>query len=1529
MNLHVLQTHESRADAQELMAVAKNIITPQSNRPVMGIVQDSLLSAFMMTSPGVTLDIAEMSNVMMWIEGATALPEPKVMTPEGPRWSGLQCMSMIFPKDFNWSTSIFQGQLLKGPLGKKALGRSHGSIIHRLYNDYGPDRTCQFINELQRINHLWFAGQGFSIGIGDMRISEETAQKIRAECANIDAAADEIRQSTTGDTESKINRMLNQTRDSMGIIAQNAMTADNCLGLMVKSGSKGSMVNIMQIAACVGQQNCSGKRMQPTLKGRTLPMFDFDDNTARSRGFVQHSYIDGLTPDEYWHHTVGGREGLIDTAVKTSITGYIQRRLVKSLESICVANDGSSRDAQGCIIQFKYGEDGLDGMSHEMMHCPFDDMDTLNEQYDCKQWPEVIPAFKMWKWNQSFRLGDKWAISVPAQRILDRYKNGGSLSAAMTRNIIQPLLNACKDVPITHAYILATLAKKDIQCSKQTLQKIVDILLKKWHKSIVAPGEMVGTIAAQSVGEPTTQMSAAYDQQVVVDINGTVKRMQIGLLVDNILNNTSRESQEMVVTHLKCVGVTPTETVAWTNITHVSRHPANGIMLRVNTKHNRSLSMTASHSFLVRRDNRVTAMPGHKLIVGDALPVVKNLPKAVTEVTSLFPLNAIAGHFIGAVLAEGYINKYTVSFCGREHDWTQKIAKPFAHLLGLDAHIKRKTPSPHTLGTEDMTTANIHSKELAKYFAEQFGKTSHHKTIPGWCLQAPDIFLSALLQSYFDGDGNISCEPGHYAIRCHSVSKTLIEMISLCLARFGMPLYINKSKYKTPAGKRGILWEGCIPAVFAKRFRDSVGFSLPEKKKRLEKMYVMKFKKGFQARVPGMSGVLSALRQYTCDTPTRKEINRIIKRGNGITIQMLHTLIGHAKQNNVPSTVLSELKQAVNADVWWDKIETIEQYKTDELVYDFTVNEKLQSFMLGNGCFVHNTLNTFHNAGNSAKNVTLGVPRFEELINASSKIKTPSHTIFTGEETGLRPEKAWKLKTELERTQVKDLAHTHTTHVQKWPELDAYLQCPDNQRWSYNNNPKRILHCILSRKKMIQSGVNLHDIIHILRTNPYAKHMIFAYNDNPTRDPHIFVKAKKSQKFFQYTKQILETTIKGSEHIPTVNIRIEGKQFVIDTEGIDLNHIKGITSMNQKTVQCNDIFAIRKVYGIEAARATILKEMHQVLYAYGIYVNHRHLMTIVDWMTFGGNITALTRHGVKKRMNTTAPLKRATFEQPVEIFHHAAVKGLHDRIEGISEQLLMGKEPTCGSRFNEIRTEPEYKTKWDQEDWQPPEEIEEDLFGDLGVDTWRPAPMDMDEMPDSSWDAHTTFADTKQQQPVLQPQQAAWQQPQQSSWDVADTKQQPVLQPQQAAWQQPQQAAWQQPQQAAWQQPQQAAWQQPQQSSWDVADTKQQPVLQPQQAAWQQPQQAAWQQPQQADSPQENEATCSPASPAYSPTSPAYSPTSPTYSPASPAYSPTSPAYSPASPAYSPASPAYSPASPAYSPGSSATESPNKRQKKV
>ena len=614
------------------------------------------------------------------------------------------------------------------------------------------------------------------------------------------------------------------------------------------------------------------------------------------------------------------------------------------------------------------------------------------------------------------------------------------------------------------------------------------------------------------------------------------------------------------------------------------------------------------------------------------------------------------------------------------------------------------------------------------------------------------------------------------------------------------------------------------------------------------------------------------------------------------------------------------------------------------------------------------TLNTFHNAGNSAKNVTLGVPRFEELINASKKMKTPSSTVFPT--TDLRPEKAWKIKTQIQKTTVKDLILKHSYNNTITPQLQQYLDCPDNSRWNIKTVPTHILTCHFDRKKMIQSDITIEEIVCGVRK--IGKAVTVAYYDNLLEEIQMFVRIKDETKFFKYVKMIMDTTIKGSKYIGKVNIRSERQRFIVETEGIDLMHLKTLQSIDHSKTQCNDIFAIRKVFGIEAARAVLLKEMHQVLAAYGIYVNHRHLMVIIDWMTWDGNINALTRHGVKKMMDDSTPLKRATFEQPVEIFHHAAVRGLKDTLSGVSEQLLIGNVPQIGSYYNDVVIDQEYQKMWDNDDWQPEEIVEEDLFGD-----WTGTAAA------SSWDSHQTFANENKVAILREQQDSAWRQLQRAkSPAVRAWKQQSV-----PAWQTNQAPvpAWQQQQAPvpAWQQQQAPNERPPTKKQKIYNGTINEPIstydgqispsyapISPSYApispsyAPMSPSYAPMSPSYAPMSP--NGDSSSPASPRYSPVSkkqklyspttsyqpqsPTYAPISPTYgppsrgrqqiySPTSPAYSPTSPKqniYSPSSPVYSPTSPAYSPTSPAYSPtspsGSYSPASPdyspkNKKQK--
>jgi len=953
--------------------------------------------------------------------------------------------------------------------------------------------------------------------------------------------------------------------------------------------------------------------------------------------------------------------------------------------------------------------------------------------------------------------------------------------------------------------------------------------------------------------------------------------------------------------------------VTWEPLEAVTRHPpvnkdGTNTLVRVKTKSGRSVTATKAKSFLVVKEGRIETKDGASIQVGDMIPVIQTLPTSLgftalevknylspteyifTSITSKIDMSQRSwfGQYKNDVpykrsdtcraAIEREPRFRTTGLVFPKH--IRHSTRPIPDILELNrdsgfffgAYLAEGCATPHQI---HIANNDVNYREKAAVWPTSMGIRSH--------VTAPKDRPK---------NGGISI-----SIMFHS---TVLARLMVTLCNHGS--WVKKVPSFAFSAPRDFV-EGLLDAYFSGdgSVAKNGAMSCTSRSKILTEGISLLLKN---------YGIRSTIMTWNVNEKPVWALYISIAGGQTFMQHIQLTTTGKAKRLEDASVKKKTRTAEILNDVFLDEVVSVEEVPSSHpFVYDLTV-AKTRNMVTASGLCCRDT---FHNAGNSAKNVTLGVPRFEELINASSKIKTPSLTIFTDESTTLEPEKAWKIKTSIQRTRIQDIMISRTYEPEKWPELETYLELPDNQRWEINPAPKRILHCILSRKKMIQAGINIYEIVNRLRTMPLAKHMIFAYNDDPVGNPHLFAKAKKSINFFQYTKQTLEATIKGSKYIPNVSIRIEGNQFAIDTDGIDLNHIKHITSMNHTTIECNDIFAVRQIYGVEAARATILKEMHQVLNAYGIYVNMRHLMTIVDWMTFEGNITALTRHGVKRRMKSSAPLKRATFEQPVEIFHTAAVKGIRDNLDGISEQLLVGIEPKCGSHFNSTITDPSYQQQWDQEDWQPPEGEtveEEDLFGDWTGTT-------SSAMSDSSWNTHTTFATTTERADTP----PAWQQA--HEWQQAQAP----------AWQQAQAPAWQQSQAPAWQQSQAPAWQQSQAPAWQQAQApKNEPTVQTEPAY--SPASPAYSPASPAYSP------ASPAyeaaSPAYSPASPAYSPASPAYSPASPAYSPASPAYSPASPAYSPASPAYSPASPAYEadskeydPGTPLDESPTKRQKKV
>ncbi|KNC53956.1 DNA-directed RNA polymerase [Thecamonas trahens ATCC 50062] len=605
MNLHVPQSLGAKAEVMEIMMVPKNIVTPASNRPVMGIVQDTLLGTYLFTSRDTFMERDLVMNLLMWVpDWDGRIPTPAILKPK-PLWTGKQLFSLIMP-NVNLRTKsgtapdkaegpisptdtkvlIEAGVHLSGRLCKKTVGNKANGLIHLVWIEHGPEAARSFLDAIQRVVNNWLCQHAFSVGIGDMVADDRTMANIHQLLKDAKVKVRELIHdaqqgklvSKPGMTmretfEAEVNSTLNIASGQGGTSAGLSLRADNRVKIMVDGGSKGSSINIGQMVACVGQQNVEGKRIPYGFVGRTLPHFHKDDYGPESRGFVTNSYLKGLTPQEFYFHAMGGREGLIDTAVKTAKTGYVQRRLVKAMESLMVQYDSTVRNAQGVVIQFLYGEDGMEAtllehqfldsamMTNERLHAVYS-INTSNEEMARYTTPQVWNELKE---SRALReeLKDEFNTIAADRDMLRRVcvsttdmgiMASGSVRIVLPVNLKRLIWNAQKihsspssvsdlsphdiitgvrsllddlvvcrgDDPITReaqanatmlfkAHVRATLASKRVlreyKLSSAAFEWLLGEIRTKFLTTIAHPGEMVGALAAQSIGEPATQMT--------------------------------------------------------------------------------------------------------------------------------------------------------------------------------------------------------------------------------------------------------------------------------------------------------------------------------------------------------------------------------------------------------------------------------------------------------------------------------------------------------------------------------------------------------------------------------------------------------------------------------------------------------------------------------------------------------------------------------------------------------------------------------------------------------------------------------------------------------------------------------------------------------------------------------------------------------------------------------------------------------------------------------------------------------------
>ena len=357
--------------------------------------------------------------------------------------------------------------------------------------------------------------------------------------------------------ETKVNAILNDAQSEAGKIGTKSLDKDNRFVIMVKAGSKGKQLNIAQMISCLGQQNVDGKRIPYGYDDRTLPHFTKYNDTPQARGFVESSFIQGLTPEEMFFHAMGGRTGLIDTAVKTSTTGYIQRRLIKGMEDLKVNYDMTVRNNKHKIIQFSYGGDNIDttkieGQNINLVEMSLEDIYTMFQMPEEKVinevfTPRMVSSMKRDKEDVKSRIKNLIDFMVEArekivENVFNKEKNNKVYTPVKFSRIINNIKNqmyitkeSLVDLTMLEYFKMIDSTFNDLEFTyiqptklfkilyyyylnplsilvlnrfnRQSVRLLLDTITLQYKRSVVHPGEMVGMIAAQSIGEPTTQMT--------------------------------------------------------------------------------------------------------------------------------------------------------------------------------------------------------------------------------------------------------------------------------------------------------------------------------------------------------------------------------------------------------------------------------------------------------------------------------------------------------------------------------------------------------------------------------------------------------------------------------------------------------------------------------------------------------------------------------------------------------------------------------------------------------------------------------------------------------------------------------------------------------------------------------------------------------------------------------------------------------------------------------------------------------------
>ncbi|PBP23235.1 beta and beta-prime subunits of DNA dependent RNA-polymerase [Diplocarpon rosae] len=571
MNMHFPQTELARAEALQIADTDHQYLAATSGKPLRGLIQDHISVSVWMCNRDTFFDRATYQQLIYnslrpesgHIVGDRILTvDPAIIKPR-PLWTGKQVITTILknitPIDCGpltlsskcqtsadrWGEKseegivLFKaGEFITGILDKSQIGPSGGGLVHSIHEAYGPTAAGKILSILGRLLTKFLHMRAFTCGMDDLRLTAKGEQlrreklvaakdiglKVAAKYVSLGA---EDCTDTTPELLTRLEDVLRDDTKQQGLDmlmnkSSAALSSDitaaclpsglvkqfpkNQMQNMTVSGAKGSAVNANLISCNLGQQVLEGRRVPVMVSGKSLPCFRPFETHIRAGGYIVDRFLTGIRPQEYYFHAMAGREGLIDTAVKTSRSGYLQRCLIKGMEGLKVEYDTSVRDSDGSMVQFLYGEDGLDVTKQKhltdfkfLLQNLSSELSQLNygdERYGTIFDDKDIIVKRMKKALKHAAAND---LNGPDPVLADY--NPGKYAYATSERFFSALTEYLKANPD------GMVKTKDSPSGVGVRKALEPVLVAKYLKSVAEPGEAVGIVAGQSVGEPSTQMT--------------------------------------------------------------------------------------------------------------------------------------------------------------------------------------------------------------------------------------------------------------------------------------------------------------------------------------------------------------------------------------------------------------------------------------------------------------------------------------------------------------------------------------------------------------------------------------------------------------------------------------------------------------------------------------------------------------------------------------------------------------------------------------------------------------------------------------------------------------------------------------------------------------------------------------------------------------------------------------------------------------------------------------------------------------